>query len=98
FQSITGQGIQATIDGRALLLGNLGLMGEAGVSLDGLIDQAAALARNGATPLYVAINGSAAGLLAVADTLKLESREAIEQLRALSLDVWMLTGDNRATS
>ncbi len=98
FQAIAGQGVQATVDGRALLLGNQSLMEGAGVPLDGLVERADDLARTGATPMYVAVSGQPAGLIAVADTLKPESREAVEELRALGLDVWMLTGDNRATA
>jgi Cu+-exporting ATPase len=56
------------------------------------------LARDGATPMYVALDGRGVGLIAVADTLKPESRDAVEQLKALGLEVWMLTGDNRATA
>ena len=73
-------------------------MAEAGVRLDGLDAPAEALARDGATPLYVAVEGEGAGVIAVADTLKPESREAVAQLRALGLEVWMLTGDHRATA
>ena len=98
FQSITGQGIQATVEGRELLLGNLRLMQRLGIDLKGLAEPAATSAAEGATPLYVAVDRVAAGLIAVADTLKPESRSAVEQLRALGLDVWMLTGDNRATA
>ena len=98
FQSITGQGIRATVDGRALVLGNLRLMQQVEIKLNGLSERAAGLARDGATPLYVAVNGAGAGLIAVADTLKPESRAAVEQMQALGLDVWMLTGDNRATA
>src|SRR5204863_293629 len=62
------------------------------------VEQADRLARDGATPMYVALDGQGAGLIAVADTLKPESREAVEQLKALGLEVWMLTGDNQATA
>ncbi len=98
FQSITGKGVQATVEGREVLLGNRTLMQTRGVHLDGLAERAEELARQGATPMYVAVDGQGAGLIAVADTLKPESRDAVEQLRALGLDVWMLTGDNRATA
>jgi Cu+-exporting ATPase len=81
-----------------LAIGNRALMDESGVALDGLTGEAEALARNGATPMYVAIDGRPAGLIAVADTLKPESREAVAELEALGLEVWMLTGDNRATA
>jgi Cu+-exporting ATPase len=98
FEAVTGKGIQARIEGRELALGNRALMDEAGVALDGLDAEADRLARDGATPMYVALDGQGAGLIAVADTLKPESREAVEELGALGLAVWMLTGDNAATA
>ncbi len=98
FESVTGKGIRATIEGRAVALGNAALMEQFGVALDGLVARADELARNGATPMYVAVDGVGAGLIAVADTLKPESREAVAEMKALGLDVWMLTGDNRATA
>ncbi len=98
FRSITGQGVQARVDGRDVVLGNRSLMAQVGIHLDGLEERAQELARTGATPMYVAVGGEGAGFIAVADTLKPESREAVAQLRALGLDVWMLTGDNRATA
>lgn len=98
FSSITGKGILATVEGRAVALGNRALMEQLAVPLDGLVAQADALAQNGATPMYVAVDGVGAGLIAVADTLKPESRLAVEQLQALGLEVWMLTGDNRRTA
>ena len=97
FEAIAGHGIAATIDGRELLLGNLKLMRERGVAVS-LDDQAEALAGVGKTPMYVAVDGALAGLVAVADTIKPESPQAIQQLEALGLEVWMLTGDNRATA
>jgi Cu+-exporting ATPase len=98
FASITGHGVRATVEGREVVLGNAALMAQSGVSPNGPADQAALLAGGGVTPLYVAIDGREIGLIGVADTLKPESREAVDELKALGLDVWMLTGDNRATA
>jgi len=98
FESITGKGVQARVDGRTIAVGNRALMDQLGVSLDGLVEQAGTLAEHGATLMYASVDGQGTGLIAVADTLKPESREAVEQLRALGLDVWMLTGDGQATA
>jgi Cu+-exporting ATPase len=98
FQSVTGMGIQATVDGRAIVLGNRAMMAEWAVSLADIEGSASEMADSGATPLFLAVDGALAGVIAVADTLKPESREAVAQLKALGLDVWMLTGDNRATA
>ena len=98
FDSITGQGIQATVDNRSVAIGNRKLMLANGVDLTGLETEANELASTGTTPMFVAIDARAAGIVAVADTLKPESAGAIEQLKALGLDVWMLTGDNQATA
>ena len=98
FGSVTGTGVRAAVEGREVLVGNLTMMEGAGVSPNGLAERAAELARGGATPMYVAVDGAGAGLLAVADALKPESREALEELGALGLDAWMLTGDSRATA
>ncbi len=98
FESITGRGISAVVGGRALLLGNAALLRDWAIRADDLTATADALARGGKTPMYVAVDGRPAGVIAVADTVKPESREAIAGLRALGLDVWMLTGDNRATA
>ncbi len=98
FDSITGKGVRATVEGRELLLGNRALMEESAVELDGLAQKAVGLAATGATPMYAAIGGRAAGVIAVADTLKPESPETVTELEALGLEVWMLTGDNRGTA
>ena len=98
FESITGQGIRASVDGHELLIGNIALMRAVEVDIEHLAKPARELANDGATPMYVAVDRAAAGLIAVADTLKPESRTAIEELSALGLEAWMLTGDNRATA
>ncbi|HYO28938.1 MAG TPA: heavy metal translocating P-type ATPase, partial [Thermomicrobiales bacterium] len=98
FSSVTGKGVRGRVDGKEIVLGNRALMEQAGIHLNGIEERGQELARSGATPMYVAVGGEGAGLIAVADTLRPESREAIEQLKALGLDVWMLTGDNTATA
>jgi Cu+-exporting ATPase len=80
------------------LLGNARLLASHGVDAAGATAQAEALALAGKTPMYLAVDGRLVGLVAVADTLKPESREAVREMQALGLDVWMLTGDNRATA
>jgi len=98
FQAFAGRGVQARVDGREVVLGNRALMDGYGIALGDLAERARALAENGATPMFVAVDGQAAGLIAVADTIRPESREAVAQLGALGLEVWMLTGDNRGTA
>ncbi|MBX5490782.1 MAG: copper-translocating P-type ATPase [Chloroflexi bacterium] len=98
FAALPGQGVRARVEGHEVLLGNRALLEQAGIDVTALVARAEAYADRGATPLYVAIDGHAAGLIAVADTLKPEAREAVAALRALGLAVWMLTGDHRATA
>jgi Cu+-exporting ATPase len=98
FEAIAGHGVQAVVDGRETLLGNQRLMERMGVRVDELVAPAEELARGGATPMYAALDGRAAGLIAVADTIKPEAAEAVAELKALGLTVWMLTGDNALTA
>jgi Cu+-exporting ATPase len=98
FQSIAGQGIAGCVDGHCVLVGNTKLLASHNVALNGLSDQVGALALHGKTPMHIAVDGKHAGVIAVADTLKLESAEAVRELQALGLEVWMLTGDNEATA
>jgi len=98
FNAIPGHGIEARIEGRTLLLGNLKLMRDRKVPLDGLEGKAAHLADDGKTPMYVALDGKAAGLVAVADTVKEDSKEAIRALKQMGLEVVMITGDNERTA
>jgi P-type Cu+ transporter len=98
FTSITGRGVRAQVAGQDVLVGNRQLLTEQGVDPSALDADAGRLAGRGATPMYVALDGQAAGLIAVADTLRPESPEAVEQLTALDLRVLMVTGDNQATA
>ncbi len=98
FEATAGHGISSTVDGYTVLIGNLKLMQASSVRVGDLERQAATFASSGKTPVYMSIDGQAAGLIAIADPVKEESIDAIQQLQALELDVWMLTGDNRATA
>ena len=98
FNALPGRGIEVTVDGRALLLGNLRLMTDRACELGGLDAEAERLADEGKTPMYVAADGRVAGIIAVADTLKPNSAEAVAKLRAMGLHVYMITGDNRRTA
>ncbi|MEZ5318119.1 MAG: heavy metal translocating P-type ATPase [Vicinamibacterales bacterium] len=98
FNAVPGHGIEARIDGRTLLLGNVKLMRDRTVDLDGLEEHAARLADEGKTPMYVAIDGRPAGIVAVADTIKPDSVEAIATLKRLGLETVMITGDNERTA
>jgi Cu+-exporting ATPase len=98
FNAIAGHGIEATIDGRSLLLGNAKLMNDRGIALDGLEEKAEELSNQGKTPMFVAIDRNPAGIIAVADTLKENSKEAVEALHRMGIEVAMITGDNRRTA
>ena len=94
FEAIPGRGISARVNGRAVRFGNLALMEDSGVPVNGLAEQASALAAQGKTPMFLATDGQAVGLIAVADTVKPEAFEGLAQLRRMGLEVVMLTGDN----
>ena len=98
FQAIAGHGIEVMIDSKRILLGNLRLMEQRGVVLNGLSDRAEHLSNEGKTPMFLAVEGEAAGIIAVADTLKENSKEAVEALNRMGLEVVMLTGDNQRTA
>ncbi|MCL2192624.1 MAG: heavy metal translocating P-type ATPase, partial [Treponema sp.] len=95
FNAITGQGIFAELDGRELLIGNRRLMDEHKIDMTADSDS---LAEEGKTPMYMAINGKLEGIIAVADIIKPTSRDAIERLRKMGIDVVMITGDNKRTA
>jgi P-type Cu+ transporter len=98
FESISGGGIRALVGGREVLAGSRRFLSASGLSEDGLGARSEELAREGKTPIFVAVDGEPVGLVAVADVVRDESREAVEQLHALGLEVTMLTGDDSRTA
>jgi Cu+-exporting ATPase len=99
FRSITGKGVSGRVDGHAVALGNLALMQDLGVAVDALLAETAENLRGeGQTVVFVAVDGRAAGLVAVADPIKPSAPEALQALRQSGLHVVMLTGDSRRTA
>jgi len=98
FEAIAGHGVSATIDGKRVLLGNARLMNKFHIDPGSLSGRAQELAARAQTPMFLAVDGVAAGIVAVADPIKPDSRDAIARLHALGLKVVMITGDNRATA
>lgn len=98
FAAIPGHGVRGRIDGKDVLLGNPKLMHDHGIDIDALTGDWERLATEGKTPMYVAVDGQAAGLVAVADTVKPDSKAAIAILKKMGIEVVMLTGDNRRTA
>jgi Cu+-exporting ATPase len=97
FRAVPGHGIEARAGGQRLLLGNARLLSERGVPLGGLEAAARRLTEEGKTAMYAALDGSAVGIIAVADVLKPEARQTVSMLHAMGIEVVMLTGDNRRT-
>lgn len=98
FKSIAGKGIYAEIEKRRIYKGNQSLMMENNVSLDGLEAKARYISSEGKTPVFIAVDNRAAGIIAVADGLKKDSKKYIGKLKGLGLEVIMITGDNKNTA
>jgi Cu+-exporting ATPase len=98
FQAITGHGVSATVDGKKVLFGNARLMAQHKIDLGNLVARAEELAARAQTPMFLAVDGVAAGIVAVSDPIKPDSKAAIARLHAIGLKVVMITGDNRATA
>ena len=98
FDSVTGRGVVGVADGAAMAIGNEALMADYAIDVAPLRDAARQLAADAKTPMYVAVDGALAGVIAVADPIKETSRAAIQRMRAMGLDVVMLTGDNGHTA
>lgn len=98
FDSITGYGVQASVEGKTILIGADRFMAREGIALGSLANDGDALGKKGKTPLYAAIDGKAAAVIAVADPIKASSPAAIAALHDLGLKVAMITGDNKGTA
>ena len=98
FRALPGHGVEAGVGDSEVLLGNPALMHERNVSLGALESRGRELSEQGKTPVFIAVDGAAAGIIAVADTLRPESRAAVESMHRLGLEVIMLTGDDRRTA
>jgi len=98
FNAVAGHGIEAEVDGRRLLMGNVKFMRDRNVPLDEFEARVEELAARGRTPMYAAVDGKLAGVLAVADQVRPESKSAVAAIRRMGLEVVMMTGDNRRTA
>lgn len=98
FQAIPGYGIEVNIAGNVVFIGNRKLMDEKNIYLDELDNKSDQLANEGKTPMYVAVDGKIAGIIAVADVVKENSAKAIKKLQEMGIEVVMITGDNKRTA
>jgi Cu+-exporting ATPase len=96
FESVTGHGIESTIEGRTVLVGNAKLLRDRGIAFDEVIGDE--LSAAGKTPIFIAVDGQAAGVIAIADKPKSSAKPAVERLKQLGLKVVMLTGDTPRTA
>ena len=98
FTALPGAGVMAKVDDRAIQIGTRRLMQDRQISIDDFISQVEGLEAAGKTVMFIAIDGVLTGLLAVADTVKPEARQAISELKQMGIEVWMITGDNERTA
>jgi Cu+-exporting ATPase len=98
FTAHAGRGLQATVEGHEVLVGTRRLLSERSIAYDALAPQLEALEQQGKTAMLVTIDEAVAGIVAVADTVKVGSAQAIKQLQGQGLAVWMITGDNQRTA
>ncbi len=98
FEALAGRGVRGRVDGVEITIGSGRLLEELGIDRASLIERADAAAEQGATLAWVAVDGALGGLFVISDPIKAESAEAIRLLRAMDLDVWLLTGDGSRTA
>ncbi|MBA7594429.1 Copper-exporting P-type ATPase [subsurface metagenome] len=98
FNAVPGHGIEALVEGKKLLLGNLKLIKDRGLSLNGLEEEANRLWEKGKTVMFIALDSQVVGIIAVADTIKPNAKEALEEIHKMGVETVMLTGDNQRTA
>ena len=98
FRAIPGHGVEALVEGKKLVLGNLKLMKERGFSLNGLEEKTNQLFEEGKTVMFLSLDSQVVGIIALADTLKPNAKEAVQALHKMGIETVMLTGDNRRTA
>lgn len=98
FKAIPGHGIEFDVEGQHIILGNIKFMNDKAFNMELLEEKAKILAEEGKTPMFIAVEGNAAGVIAVADTVKENSKRAISKLHELGIEVAMITGDNKKTA
>jgi Cu+-exporting ATPase len=98
FASVTGEGVTGKIGGRSVALGNAKLMSGLGIAFGDLEQKADALRSDGATALFLAVDGKPGGIIAIADPIKATTQAALDQLRSDGIRIVMLTGDNKTTA
>jgi Cu+-exporting ATPase len=98
FNAVPGHGVEASVDGRRLLLGNLRLVEDRKLALNGLEEGAERLREQGKTVMFLGVDGQVVGVIAVADTIKSDAAEAVARLKRMGISVVMLTGDNQRTA
>jgi Cu+-exporting ATPase len=98
FEAIPGHGIEVALENKNILLGNRKLMKDRNINLSSLEEVSNRLATEGKTPMYIAVDDQLAGIIAVADVVKKSSREAVEKLHEMGIEVAMITGDNKRTA
>lgn len=98
FTALPGLGVEAFVEGKKLLLGNVMLMQEKGIKLESLEERAERLSSEGKTVMFLSLNGRLVGVIALADTLKSNAREAVQAMHEMGIQTAMITGDNRRTA
>jgi len=98
FSAIAGHGVTATIEGKDVLAGNRKMMSDRGIDISVLESPASDLTQQAQTPMFIAVDGQAVGIISVSDAIKTDSKEAIRRMHDVGLKVVLLTGDNRVTA